>query len=136
MAARSGKSAKTRSEPLLEWIAAGVGLVLTLGMMAMIGIEAWRGDADQPPVIEARATRITPTSSGFLVEVVAVNRSGGTAAAVQVEGALKSGDVAVETSSLTLDYVPGHAQRKGGLFFTRDPRNHRLEVRALGYQAP
>ena len=127
---------KFAKEPLLEWVAAGIGLALTLGMMAMIGLEAVRGDVSQLPAIEVKAKRIAATPSGFVVEVVAANRSGGTAAAVQVEGTLKSGDTEVETSSLTLDYVPGHAERKGGLFFTRDPRRHRLEVRALGYQAP
>ena len=131
-----GKSERTPREPLLEWIAASLGLVLTLGMVAVIGQEALRGDADQLPAIEVRATRLASTPSGFVVEIVAANRTGGTAATVQVEGELKDGESSVETSSLTLDYVPGHAERRGGLFFTEDPRRHRLEVRALGYQAP
>lgn len=131
-----GKPERTPREPLLEWISAGLGLVLTLGMVAVIGQEALRGDADQLPAIEVRATRIESTPSGFVVEIVAANHTGGTAAAVQVEGELKDGETSVETSSLTFDYVPGHAERKGGLFFAEDPRRHRLEVRALGYQAP
>ena len=135
MAASRGRS-KTRKEPLLEWIAAAIGLVVTVSMMAIIGLEALRGDATQLPAIEVRATRVVQAPTGFVVEIVAANRSGGTAAAVQIEGALTTEEGAVETSSLTLDYVPGHAERKGGLFFTRDPRRHRLEVRALGYQAP
>lgn len=135
MVASNGKSGKAR-EPLIEWIAAGVGLVLTLGMIATIGMEALRGDAAQLPAIEVRPTRMSSAARGFTVEIVATNRSGGTAAAVQVEATLSMGETEVETSSLTFDYVPGHAQRKGGLFFTRDPRRHRLEVRALGYQAP
>jgi uncharacterized protein (TIGR02588 family) len=136
MPTNQGKSSRTPREPLLEWISAGIGLLLTLGMIAMIGAGVLRGDASQLPAIEMRATRILPTPSGFVVEVEAINRSGATAAAVQVEGLLKSGETAVETSSLTFDYVPGNASRKGGLFFTEDPRRHRLEVRALGYQAP
>ena len=129
-------AAKRQKEPVLEWIAAGIGLVLTLGMVAIIGLEALRGDADDLPAIEVRPARVTQTQHGYVVEIVATNRSGGTAAAVQVEGALKAGETSLETSSLTFDYVPGHAERKGGLFFTRDPRRHRFEVRALGYQAP
>jgi uncharacterized protein (TIGR02588 family) len=127
---------KAQKESLLEWISAGIGLILLLGMMAIIGLEAVRGDATQLPAIEVRPARIVQTPHGFIVEIVATNRSGGTAAAVQVEGALRSGETAVETSSLTFDYVPGHAERKGGLYFTRNPRSHRLVVRALGYQAP
>lgn len=136
MTAGRGKAAKGRKTPLLEWIAAGLGLLLAVGMVAIIGLEALRGDSSQLPAIEVRAASILRTPSGFVVEIVAVNRSGGTAAAVQIEGVLKSGERAVETSSLTFDYVPGHAERKGGLFFARDPRLHRLELRPLGYQAP
>lgn len=136
MTGSRGKTAKGARTPLLEWIAAGLGLALTLGMVAIIGLEAMRGDSSQPPAIEVRATGVTVVPSGYLVEIAATNRSGGTAAAVAIEGVLKSGETEVETSSLTLDYVPGHAERKGGLFFTRDPRRHRLEVRPLGYQAP
>ena len=123
-------------EPLLEWIAAGIGLVLTLGIVAVIGREAIGGEAEQPPAIEVKAESLVPISSGYRVGIAAVNRSGATAAEVQVEGRLMAGDVPVETSGLTLDYVPGHATRKGGLFFARDPRRHRLELRALGYQEP
>ena len=118
-------------EPLLEWIAAGIGLVLTLGMLAVIGREALSGEAAQVPAIEVRIERVVATPAGFTVEIAATNRSGATAAAVQIEGV-----IAGETSTATFDYVPGHATRKGGLFFREDPRRHRLEVRALGYQAP
>jgi uncharacterized protein (TIGR02588 family) len=136
MTASRGKAAKGQNTPLLEWIAAGLGLLLTLGMLAIIGQEALRGDSSQLPAIEVRVARVVPAPSGFLVEIVANNRSGGTAAAVQIEGMLKSGETEIEAASLTLDYVPGHAERKGGLFFTRDPRLYQLEVRPLGYQAP
>lgn len=123
-------------EPLLEWIAAGLGLVLTLGILAVIGREAISGEAAQPPAIEVHARTLVPASTGYLVEIAVLNRSGATAAEVQVEGALRAGETIVETSGVTLDYVPGHATRRGGLFFTRDPRRHRLELRALGYQEP
>ena len=127
---------KTAREPLLECVSAGIGLVLTLAIVALIGREALNGETAQPPAIEVVAGRVTPIQAGFVVEVTALNRSGGTAAGVEVEGALMSGTDEVETSGLTFDYVPGHAQRRGGLFFTQDPRRHRLQLRALGYQAP
>ena len=123
-------------EPLLEWVAAGVGLVLTLGIVAVIGREALNGETRQPPAIEVMKGDPVPIANGFVVEIAAINRSGGTAAEVEIEGALMSGATPVETSSLSFDYVPGHATRRGGLFFRQDPRNYRLEVRPLGYRAP
>lgn len=127
---------KRPGTPLLEWIASAIGLLLTLGMLAVIGREAINRDADQLPAIEVAAGRVVATGSGFVVAFEAVNRSGGTAAAVAIEGELKSGETSVETSGAVLDYVPGHSQRSGGLFFRRDPRRHRLELRAIGYQTP
>jgi uncharacterized protein (TIGR02588 family) len=123
-------------EPLLEWIAAGTGLLLALAIFVIIGREAINGETDAPASIGVRAEAISQVPSGFVVEIVARNDSGATAASVAIEGVLKSGETEVETSALTLDYVPGHAERKGGLFFTRDPREYKLEVRALGYQRP
>jgi uncharacterized protein (TIGR02588 family) len=127
---------KPAREPLLEWISAAVGLVLTLGIVVLIGKEWLNGETGQPPAIEVVAGRVTPVQAGFVVEVTAINHSGGSAAGVEVEGALMSGATPVETSGLTFDYVPGRAERKGGLYFTQDPRRHRLQVRALGYQEP
>jgi uncharacterized protein (TIGR02588 family) len=127
---------KKTGTPLLEWVASGIGLLLTLSVLAVIGREALSHEAEQLPAIEVGIRRIAPAGSGFVVEIEAANRSGGTAAAVEIEGALKSGGTPVETSSALLDYVPAHSRRTGGLFFTRDPRLHQIEVRALGYQTP
>jgi uncharacterized protein (TIGR02588 family) len=130
------KQDKAPREPLLEWIAAGIGLVLTLGILVVIGREALSGEMERPPAIHVRVEGVVPSPAGFVVQIAATNRSGATAASVEVEGELKSGDTSVETSGAVFDYVPGHGTRKGGLFFRNDPRLHQLEVRALGYQAP
>jgi len=122
--------------PVLEWVASGIGLALLLGLLAVLGREAFNREAEQLPAIDVAIRRILPAGSGFVVEIEAVNRAGGTAAAVEIEGALKSGGTSLETSSATLDYVPGHSRRRGGLFFREDPRRHQIEVRALGFQIP
>ena len=59
-----------------------------------------------------------------------------TAAAVQIEGELLDGERVIATSQVTLDYVPGNSERRGGLFFREDPEAHGLKVRALGYAEP
>jgi uncharacterized protein (TIGR02588 family) len=130
------RTVKPHREPLLEWVSAAAGLALTLGVLGLIGREALSGDAAQPPSIEVVPVRIAPAGPGFVVEVAAINRSGGTAAEVEVEGMLMRGESELETSRLIFDYVPGHAERRGGMYFREDPRRHRLELRPLGYQRP
>ena len=53
-----------------------------------------------------------------------------------MEGELRSGAGSVETSDTTIEYVPPHSERKGGLFFTSDPRQHELRLRAKGFEQP
>ena len=43
---------KKPATPLLEWIASAVGLVLTLGVMAMIARDAFNNSAEMAPDIE------------------------------------------------------------------------------------
>ena len=127
---------KTTQTSALEWIAAGLGLVLVSFVVAVIGREALAGETTQLPAIEVRVVRVVPAPAGFVVEFEAANRSSGTAAAVEIEGQLGSVADPVETSSATLDYVAGHANAKGGLFFTHDPGKYPLALRALGFQIP
>ena len=122
--------------PLLEWIAAGIGLLLTLGILGSISWEAVKGGGEAAPAIEVTVERVTPVAAGYVVEVRARNHSPATAAAVQIEGELDKGSAEPVTSSATIDYVPGESDRRAGLFFTDDPRAHKLEVRALGYAKP
>ena len=122
--------------PALEWIAAGIGLALLLFVAVVIGRDALFAKASQLPAIEVRVVRVVPAPAGLVVEFEAENRASGTAAAVEIEGRLGSEADPVETSSATLDYVAGHADARGGLFFKQDPRNYPLELRALGFQIP
>ncbi|WP_404333358.1 hypothetical protein AB2M62_09795 [Sphingomonas sp. MMS12-HWE2-04] len=117
--------------PILEWIAAGLGLLAILFVVVVIGREALTAESAQLPSLEVHAGRIVPNAAGFVVEFDVTNRSSATAAAVAIEG--KLGD---ETSTTTLDYVAGDASAKGGLFFKADPRGKPLEIRALGFQTP
>lgn len=133
MAERRNGSAEAS---LLEWIAAATGLALLLGVLAVIGWEALHGDPGEPPTIALQVRRIAPSAGGFVVEIEAFNRSGGTAQSVEIEGALRGVSAPIETSSVSFDYIPGHSRRIGGLFFREDPRRHRLDLRALGYQEP
>ena len=120
----------------LEWFAAGTGLLLTAGLLAILIWQAWQEPGEQLPAVAAEILAIREANGVHVVAVEARNSSAATAANVIVSGTLLRGGEAVETSEFTLDYVPGNSSRRGGLFFSLDPRGLELEVRALGYADP
>lgn len=120
--------------PWLEWVASGVGLLLVLGIFGVIGWQAFNG-ATTPPVITVKVENVAPVEGGYRVLFQALNGSGEAAAQVEVEGKVST-DGGEEVSRVVLDYVPGHSERHGGLFFTHDPRSGTLAVRATGFVAP
>ncbi len=123
------------SIPFWEWVAAAVGAVLVIGSIGFMLFHAIAGD-DSPPDIAIQADSILAVEGGYLVMIRTRNEGGSTAAGVTVEGELSSDTGKIETSGTTVDYVPPRSERYGGLFFTRDPRQYRLDLRAKGYQEP
>ncbi len=121
--------AKPRT-PLLEWIASAIGLLLTLGVMAIIARDAFNNSAAMAPDIEIAVREQRQVGDRWLVRFDAHNRSPVTAAEVTIEGALPGG----ETSTATIDYIPGRSTRGGGLIFSTEPLDVRL--RPLGFQDP
>ncbi|MGQ0559764.1 MAG: hypothetical protein ACT4OE_09300 [Sphingosinicella sp.] len=121
---------------VLEWAAALFGAAVLAAMIFVLGREALAGREDAPAAIVLSAERIHQLGSGHAVEVEARNAGGATAADVQLEGALMDGGEEVEKAAATLDYLPGQSRRRAVLYFTRDPADHRLELRATGYQQP
>ena len=126
------KGARQDPIPLLEWVAAALGLAIAVALLGIIGREALAsGDGDQVPVLAAEVEAIEPTSGGHVVRIRVSNRSRQTAARVEVEGT--AGE---ETSAASIDYVPGRSRAEGGLVFRTDPRRTGLSVRVTGYQLP
>lgn len=133
------KSAKDQAKlddaPVWMWAIGVLGLVLVIGSIGFALYEAAAGDSS-PPDVAVEVEGIVPAENGFLVEFRAVNEGGTTAAGLTVEGELRNGTEIVETSDTTVEYVPSHSQRAGGLFFTLDPRQYELQLRATGYETP
>ena len=122
--------------PLIEWIAGGTGLVLTLVLLGFVGWQAVRSPEETVPEIDVQVTSISPAGEGFLVEIVASNHATQTAAGVQVEGVISGAAGSIERSSTTFDYLPGHSEARGGLFFRSNPADEGVSLRALGYHQP
>jgi uncharacterized protein (TIGR02588 family) len=121
--------------PWLEWFASAIGLLLVLGIFGVIGWQTFDGAA-MPPAITVEIKSVAPVEGGYRILFRAHNTAGEAAAQVEIEGKVTTAGEDEETSKVTLDYVPGHSAREGGLFFTRDPRSGSLTVRAIGFAKP
>lgn len=136
MSKKAGKDqGKLDDAPLWMWGIGLVGLLLVLGSIGFALYEAIAGDAS-PADVTVEVVKILPAEDGFLVEFRVANEGGTTAAGLTVEGELRNGAEIVEASDTTVEYVPSHSERKGGLFFTLDPSQYDLQLRAKGYETP
>jgi uncharacterized protein (TIGR02588 family) len=130
-----GEDEKLKDAPLWMWGIAFAGLAMVVGSIGFMLYEAVAGDLS-PPDAMVRVELILPTRSGHLVKFRVVNEGGSTAEGVTVEGELRNGIESVETSNTIIEYVPSHSEREGGLYFTLDPKQYELRLRAKGYEKP
>jgi len=114
---------------------AAVGLVLVLSTIGFTFYRAWRETAT-PPAVTVTVETIIAQDAGYLVTFRALNEGEGTAAAVTIEGVLLQDGEEIELSTASLDFVPSRSTRQGGLFFTQDPEQYELQLRATGYADP
>ena len=129
------RSGGGRQAPILEWVLAAVGLTVACGIVGyllFLGV----GTGSGPPDLQVRPARVTQQHDSHLVIVEVENAGGSPAAAVQVEGRLFEGGEDIQTSQVTIDYVPIDGTADGGLVFTEPPGEFELRLRVLGYQTP
>ena len=121
--------------PLWMWSIAVLGLLLVAASIGFMVYEATAGDSSHAD-ITVHVDSTLPTGDGYLVKFRAVNSGGSTVEGLTIEGVLRSASEVLETSDTVLEWVPAHSEREGGLFFTTDPRQHQLQLRAKGYENP
>lgn len=134
----AGKHEQKRSAsgtPPLEWIVAALGAVIVAAALTFLIYEGAAGDRSAPD-IKVEIKDIAAVRNGYRVRFAAMNQGGEAAANIVIEGELAKGGTSVETSESSIDYLPSHSERSGGLFFNRDPRSFDLQVRARGYEDP
>ena len=119
----------------LEWVVAGLSLLLVLGVAGFLLRDAF-SNPPSPPRITCEVDSVVRAGRGWLVEFRAHHRGRTTAAGVEVEGEIVGDTGSVETSAVTIDYVPAQGNTGAGLYFSEDPRRHRLELRPKGYDRP
>jgi hypothetical protein len=72
------------SAPLLEWAAAGAGLVLILLLLAVIGRAAISNERSNSPWIELRTGQTKTAASGFFLPIEVSNKAGRAVAALHI----------------------------------------------------
>ncbi|MGH6916935.1 MAG: TIGR02588 family protein [Geminicoccaceae bacterium] len=124
-----------RPIPATEWVVAAIGAMLVAGTIGYLVWLATVRDAT-PPDIRVTAEGVVALQGGWLVQFRAANAGGQAAAQLLVEGELEGPQGRIETSEATIDYLPPRSEREGGLFFSQDPRQHELRLRAKGFVEP
>lgn len=121
--------------PAWERAVAVVGLALVVALIGYIVHELVTASAT-PPNVTVQADGVSTNGNDWLVTFTAKNSGDETAASVVIRGELVAAGRTVETSHVTLGYVPGKSARRGGLFFQHNPEKYTLKLRALGYAQP
>ena len=132
---KNGENDGEQKTPLLEWVAAGIGLILVVGAIGFMLYQAITSTS-APPVIQLTTKSVAVVETGYLVVFEAENTGEETASNVAIEGEIKNGKESVEKSSITIDYIPSHSKQKGGLYFSKNPQQFDLAIRAAGYTKP
>jgi uncharacterized protein (TIGR02588 family) len=120
--------------PLAERIIGALSAAVILGLMVFLGARALANNGT-PPDIVVELRGVTQVGAGWLVEVEATNLGSSAATDLEIEGEMPAPGGS-ERRSVVLEYVPPRSSRRGGLYFTGDPRTRPLTLRALGYRSP
>lgn len=121
--------------PLLEWIIGAIGLVIVALAVGVLIYEAVAGDKS-PPNVKLTVQSIEPMRHRFLVRVLAENEGGEPAARVAITAELRKESTVLETGETQFEFLPSHSSREAGVFFTQDPRQGEIHLRARGYEEP
>ena len=89
-----------------------------------------------PPLVAIEVQSVVPSGDGYVVTIDVTNRGSAVASGLVIEGVLNDTSTAVETSTITIDYVPSGSHRQAGLYFTRDPGRFNPQILPKGYVDP
>ena len=106
--------------PVWSWVAAALGLILVAGSVGFMLYQHFAEDRT-PPLVAIEVQSVVPSGDGYVVTIDVTNRGSAVASGLVIEGVLNDTATAVETSTITIDYVPSGSHRQAGLYFSRDP---------------
>lgn len=116
--------------PVLQWIAAGLGVGVTVGAAAVILAEALQ--PVRPVALSVAVEGVRQSGPDRVFELAVSNSGSETAAGVEIVG--EDGEGA--TASVTLDYVPGDGEASAVLAFPRDTTGETPSFSVAGWSEP
>ncbi len=122
--------------PPLAITAGAIGLALTASLAGFIGWQAAHQAETRVPALTVEAGAVHRTPAGYVVEFEARNGSARTAANVDIEASLAVPGAEPLSSTVSIGYVPGNSQHRGGILLPADPRSGEFKLRVLGYSEP
>lgn len=129
------KTETKATTPIWEWVFAAIGACLVIAAVSTFLYRA--ASREEGPVHFSISTgAISAHDGNYAVPFRVKNLGSETAAALTIEGTLKKGEETVETSSVSIAYVPANSERQGVLIFRENPAEHELQVRPMGYEKP
>ena len=125
----SPKAKPKTTRSTAEWITLGVSLSIVLGLLGLLTYLSFRG-SEEPVRIEVQAQLDSVREEGgvFYLPVEITNRGDTTASGVQVELSLSDSQGNQQSSSFTVQFLPGRAAARGEAVFTIDPRQGELLI--------
>ena len=128
-------SADTQTDtPLLEWVIGAMGLALLAAAIVFLAIEGLQQESRGGVRVMPELTQ--KVENGYLVHVAVRNLGKQTLADLHISARLLSDEQEIDSAELVIDYLPGQASRKAGVYLRHDPSRYRLELRAEGFQEP
>jgi len=132
---RSTTKTETATPHWIEWVTGIISAALVGALLIWLAYDITRHDSSDAQ-FRVRAGAVAVVSGGFRVSFDIANISQASASQVRVTGHLKTQSGSSESAVATFDYVASEAQDHGVLFFSSDPRNGDLDIRAESYVRP
>jgi uncharacterized protein (TIGR02588 family) len=122
--------------PPLELALGVIGAVILVVLAGYILISAFTGTGSGYPDIRIVQSAPQPLQHGWLLPFQAINTGTAPATQLTIRAHVELGDGQSETSEVVIDYLAPRSSQRGGFFFTAEPREGAVEVRALGFIDP
>ena len=129
------EEAGERGRSPAEWTTLAIGVLLILGLVALVTYVSVTG-GDDPPIVEARPLdgEIRHEGEVYLLPVEATNRGGRTAEEVLIKAELVVIDGTTEESEFTIDFLAGGETAEGTVVFATDPLSGDLLIDVASFR--